>query len=92
MLLNSGCAMLPVMDAVSALLPANQRAEFQGIRQEIKEDAPLLALPLERLDFIPRYAKKIAGLGQMKGILESSLRDGAMLLEQELDYRLEGVL
>ncbi len=90
MLLTSGWALLPAMETVSTLLPTKQSAEFLQVRQEIKEGAPLLALPIERLDFIPRYAKEIAGLGQMKGCLESALHDVALLFEQELEYRLMG--
>jgi type II secretory pathway component PulF len=90
MLLISGVALLPAMDAVSALLPARQSGEFLQIRREIAEGAPLLALPVERLAFIPRYAKEIAGLGQMRGCLDSALHEAAELFERELDYRLLG--
>jgi len=92
LLLISGLAPLRAMELVSALLPTNQSAEFLQVRQEIEEGAPLLAIPVERLDFIPRYAKEIAGLGQMKGCLESALHDVAQLFEQELEYRLQGAL
>lgn len=90
MLLASGVAILSAMETASALLPARQSAEFLQVRQEIKEGAPLLALPVERLDFIPRYAKEIAGLGQLKGCLDSALHEVALLFEQELEYRLQG--
>jgi type II secretory pathway component PulF len=90
MLLASGVAILPAMETASALLPAGQSAELLQVRKEIKEGAPLLALPVERLDFIPRYAKEIAGLGQMKGCLDSALHEVALLFEQELDYRIQG--
>jgi type II secretory pathway component PulF len=91
MLLVSGVALLPAMETASALLPAKQSAEFLQVRQEIKEGAPLLVLPVERLGFIPRYAKEIVGLGQMKGCLDSVLHDVALLFEQELEYRLQGI-
>jgi type II secretory pathway component PulF len=90
MLLTSGVALLPAMDIVSDLLPTRQSAEFMQVRKDIKEGAPLLALPVERLDFIPRYAKEIAGVGMMKGCAESALHDVALLFEQELEYRLQG--
>ena len=90
MLLISGVALLPAMETVAALLPAKQSAEFLEVRREIKEGAPLLALPIERLDFIPRYAKEIAGLGQMRGCLDSALHDVVVLFDQELEYRLQG--
>ncbi|HZT42348.1 MAG TPA: type II secretion system F family protein [Chthonomonadaceae bacterium] len=90
-LLTSGWALLPAMETVSALLPEKQAAEFLQVRQEIKEGAPLLPLPIERLDFIPRYAKEIAGLGMMKGCAETALHDVALLFEQELEYRLQGI-
>lgn len=90
MLLTSGWALLPAMETVSTLLPDAQSAELMQIRQEIKQGAPLLPLPVERLDFIPRYAKEIAGLGMMKGCAETALLDVARLFEQELDYRLQG--
>ncbi len=90
MLLISGVALLPAMDTVSILLPTRQSTAFLQVRQEIAEGAPLLALPVERLDFIPRYAKEIAGLGQMKGSLENALHEMAQLFDQELEYRLMG--
>ena len=90
MQLASGVALLPAMKNVSTLLPSRQAAEFLQVRREIKEGAPLLALPVERLDYIPRYAKEIAGLGQMKGCLDSALHEAAILFEQELEYRLQG--
>jgi type II secretory pathway component PulF len=89
MLLISGVALLRAMEIVSDLLPTRQSAEFMQVRQEIEEGAPLLAIPLERLDFIPRYAKEIAGVGMMKGCIESALHDVALLFEQELEYRLK---
>ena len=58
--------------------------------REIRDGAPLLVLPVERLDFIPRYAKEIASLGQMKGQLDTALHDAAMLFEHELEFRLLG--
>lgn len=42
---------------------------------------------VERLNFIPRYAKEIAGIGQMRGCLDRALHEAGLLFEQELDYR-----
>ncbi len=56
MLLFSGVALLPAMDTVSALLPMKQSVEFLHVCQEIAAGAPLLAIPVAQLDFIPRYA------------------------------------
>ena len=68
MLLISGVALLRAMDIISDLLPKNASAEFMQVRKEIQEGAPLLALPIERLDFIPRHAKEIAGTRPDEGM------------------------
>lgn len=89
MLLSSGVPLLSAMEIAADLLPQRQSEEFLQIRSEIRDGAPLLAFPVERLHFVPRFALEIACLGQLRGNLDSALQDVAQVLEQEMDYLLQ---
>lgn len=87
MLLSSGWALLPAMEIVSGFLSTADAAEFREIRNEISARPDTPPLPMDRLAFIPPFAKQMTSQGAKDGRFEQSLWDVAVLLSRELDYR-----